>query len=83
MTNTTILKALLKEGKTVRVTFKKRDGSIRKMLCTTNPALIEEKTFSKNSNPNTEVQSVWDLEKAAWRSFRWDSVIIHTESEVA
>lgn len=83
MTNTTILKTLLSEGKTVRVTFKKRDGSIRQMLCTTNPELIEEKTFSKNSNPNTHVQSVWDLEKAAWRSFRWDSVIIHTESEVA
>ena len=29
-------------------------------------------TYFKN---NSEVQAVWDLEKAAWRSFRYDTVM--------
>lgn len=74
------LKQLLTANKTVIVTFTKRDGTERNMLCTTNPELIEVKTFSKNSGGNEVAQSVWDLEKSAWRSFRWDSVISFKEA---
>lgn len=73
----------------VTVTFNKTNGDLRSMLCTTNGDMIFAST-EKNAKPdekpksvkkpgfvrsNTEVMAVWDLEKAGWRSFRWDSVI--------
>jgi len=68
---------LLKE-KVVTVKFKKKDETLRKMICTLSedylPELetIEDKKIKKE-NPN--VLPVWDLEKLAWRSFRVDSVV--------
>ena len=71
---------LLKE-KVVTVKFKKKDDSIRKMICTLSEdylpepediAEVQEKK-KKKENPNT--LPVWDLEKLAWRSFRIDSVV--------
>jgi hypothetical protein len=78
MTNKDDLKKLLKE-KVLTVKFKKKDDSIRKMVCTLSSEYlpdneskeIEKKT--KAENPN--VLPVWDLEKLAWRSFRVDSVV--------
>lgn len=75
----TELKNLLSLGRTVSVTFKKLDGTERVMHCTTNPELIGIKTFSRNKAGNEVAQSVWDLEKDAWRSFRWDSVVSYKE----
>lgn len=74
------LTKLLKE-KVVTVTFKKKDDTVRKMICTLSeeylPELEEgtegEVKKSKKENPNT--LPVWDLEKLAWRSFRVDSVV--------
>lgn len=71
---------LLKE-KVVTVKFKKKDESIRKMVCTLSeeylpepePLAEGEVKRTKKDNPNT--LPVWDLEKLAWRSFRVDSVV--------
>jgi hypothetical protein len=63
----------------VTVTFTKKDGSERVMKCTTNenliPQVVEESLTPKREKKlNEEVMSVYDLEAAGWRSFRWDSV---------
>lgn len=71
---------LLKE-KVVTVKFKKKDDSVRKMVCTLSedylpepePLAEGEVKRTKKENPNT--LPVWDLEKLAWRSFRVDSVV--------
>lgn len=83
MTSKEQLINILKE-KVVTVTFKKKDDSIRKMICTlskeylpeTEPVTEEKK--EKKENPNT--LPVWDLEKLAWRSFRVDSVLDYEEN---
>lgn len=74
------LTKLLKE-KVVTVTFKKKDDTVRKMVCTLSeeylpepePPAEGEVKRTKKENPNT--LPVWDLEKLAWRSFRVDSVV--------
>jgi hypothetical protein len=58
------------------ITFMKKDGTERKMLCT----LLENKIPSEKMPKNTgktqseDAIAVFDLEKLNWRSFRWDSV---------
>jgi len=66
-----------------RVTFTKKDGTIRTMLCTLKekylPQKIEETySISKALEANNHLVAVWDLEKKAWRSFRFDSVLEFT-----
>jgi hypothetical protein len=63
------------------VEFQKVNGTQRKMRCTLVeshiPAPTETEKPTKNGEPrkrSNEIISVWDLEKAAWRSFRIDSV---------
>ena len=65
----------------VMVEFTKTNGETRKMLCTLATNLVPAQPVTKTTatpkaprkeNPN--VQAVWDLEKQAWRSFRFDSV---------
>ena len=71
---------LLKE-KVITVKFKKKDDSIRKMICTLSEEYLPEpeniiegqEKRTKKDNPNTI--PVWDLEKLGWRSFRVDSVV--------
>ena len=63
----------------VEVTFTKKDGSERVMKCTTKdeliPQVVEESlTPKREKKTNEEVMSVYDLEAAGWRSFRWDSI---------
>jgi hypothetical protein len=64
----------------LNITFKKVDGSVRTMLCTLQPDKMPEYTPSttpkKKQNENTV--GVWDLEKNAFRSFRYDSLIEYT-----
>lgn len=73
--NRTLLKErLLNES--LRITFTKKDGTERTMLCTLNPKSLfsaEEKTSSRAVS-STSI-AVFDLEKNDWRSFRWDSII--------
>ena len=70
------------------VFFTKKDGTKRRMLCTTKESLIPEKAFGNPKDwnypeslsetaraKNPDIAVIWDLEKDAWRSFRYDSVI--------
>jgi hypothetical protein len=58
----------------VPIKFRKIDGTIRNMKATLADDLISTKTYSKSSGPE-HVQCVWDVDKGAWRSFRWDSLL--------
>jgi hypothetical protein len=69
----------LHSGKTI-VAFTKANGEKREMLCTLRPDMIPEQPITEAKvdkvprKENPDVQAVWDLEKQAWRSFRFDSV---------
>lgn len=72
-----IVKCLL-TGPTV-VLFEKKDGSIRKMLCTLNPKLLppsKEMIQDKSRNPDRSNAAIaaYDLEKKGWRSFLVENV---------
>ena len=58
---------------------KKKDESIRKMICTLSdeylPENKDEQENKKIKTENPNVIPVWDLEKLDWRSFRVDSVV--------
>ena len=60
----------------VEVTFFKKDGTLRVMKCTRRPdiAVPHEKTTDRVKEVNEEVCPVWDIDKGAWRSFRYDAV---------
>lgn len=67
--------SLLKERE-VKVTFIKKDGSERNMLCTLMEGTIipyEKKSDTVKVRSN-ESLSVWDVEQQGWRSFRFDSI---------
>ena len=65
----------LTEGK-LNVTFTKKNGEERTMLCTLMSEFLPEtkETEKKDQKVNEEVLAVWDLDKDAWRSFRLDSI---------
>ena len=67
------LKYQLQNG-VAEVVFTKADGSERKMLCTLQDKYIAIKPTSEREK-NNDVLSVWDIDKGAWRSFRYDRVI--------
>lgn len=60
----------------VTVTFKKKDGTDRKMICTLKPDLVKEyeKKTDRTKSVNEETCPVFDLDKQEWRSFRYDSI---------
>lgn len=66
---------LLRSGNT-KVTFVKKDGTEREMLCTLKENLIPEEMKPKGTGKekNDDVLAVFDVEKQEWRSFRYDSV---------
>jgi hypothetical protein len=70
----------LKSG-VVLVVFRKKDGTERRMECTTSLQLIPSTKHPTGAGAvrkqNDEVQKVFDLEKQEWRSFRKDSLISH------
>ena len=61
------------------VKFTKSNGELREMKCTLNEAYLPDPEPDAKEKParkvNPEVQAVWDIEKKAWRSFRWDSIV--------
>lgn len=69
------LHGLLKSQE-VTISFTKKDGTERKMLCTLVENKIPSKKLPKNSgkSKSDDALAVFDIEKDAWRSFRWDSV---------
>lgn len=67
----------------VTVSFTKVNGERRDMRCTLNEAHLpprEENNKSQTRKENPAVQSVWDVDKQAWRSFRWENVIDNDDS---
>ena len=60
----------------VTITFTKKDGTEREMLCTLKIDNIPSEKAPKNSGKaqSDESIAVFDLDKQDWRSFRWDSV---------
>ncbi len=58
------------------VTFIKTDGTERTMVCTLQQGAFEApaKKTERTKSPSDEQCSVWDTEKQAWRSFRYDSI---------
>lgn len=60
----------------VVVTFKKVDGTVRKMRATTDTSrfIYESKTTGERKRNDT-VTVLWDMDKGQWRSMRNDSLI--------
>lgn len=69
------LLVLLRE-RPVSITFLKKDGTERSMLCTLSESEIPKEKMPKGveRNKSEEALPVFDLDKQEWRSFRWDSV---------
>ena len=69
------VQSLLKSQE-VKISFTKKDGTERKMLCTLVENKIPNEKLPKNSgkSKSNDALAVFDIEKDAWRSFRWDSV---------
>jgi len=62
------LSELLRNGK-LEVSFIKKDGSNRVMMCS-----LEEKYLPPMMD-NPDVLSVWDIDNNGWRSFRINSIV--------
>jgi len=61
----------------VTVGFTKTNGETRQMRCTLRSDMIPPAPTVEGKTPkkeNPDVQAVWDLDKGAWRSFRFDSL---------
>jgi len=69
------LKSVLREQKVI-IEFVKKDGSVRKMVCTLSESKIPAEKSPKGSGKtqNDQVLAVYDVENDGWRSFRWDSI---------
>jgi hypothetical protein len=73
-----VLQNLRTNEQGIRIVFTKKDGTERAMLCTLSETKIPQdkqpKTQTTSSQTAGSALRVFDLEKAEWRSFRWDSV---------
>jgi len=78
------LKILLSED-ILLVTFTKKNGDLREMYCTLQDEFVPDhkKYFAENESSkrgapsgaeSPQVVTVYDMEKADWRSFRMDSI---------
>ena len=67
--------SLLRENP-VEILFTKKDGSDRLMKCTLQESKIPSENAPKGAEraKSEDSVAVYDLEKSAWRSFRWDSI---------
>ena len=78
------IKKMLHEG-ILNIRFIKKDGSERAMRCTLKADHLPEQTdieeYVQKKASNPDVLAVWDLDKQAWRSFRYDSVIGFSEEK--
>lgn len=72
-----LLRTRLK-NESLLVTFTKKDGTERTMRCTLNASSIPTESNPKEQSTRSVPSSslaVYDLDKKAWRSFRWDSIL--------
>ena len=69
------MRDMLRTGE-MTVTFTKKDGTERSMLCTLMESGIPTEKAPKTigKTPSDDAIAVFDVEKQAWRSFRFDSV---------
>lgn len=61
----------------VTVTFTKKNGELREMLCTTLKEYLPGEWLDSEKPlvlAETGIVTVWDLEQKGWRSFRFDSI---------
>ena len=67
----------LKNG-VCKVVFTKANGENRVMHATLNEEILppqqDVEEYIQKKKPNPDVLAVWDTDKGAWRSFRWDSL---------
>jgi hypothetical protein len=62
----------------VIVEFTKKNGDLRRMICTRYSAMIPQDAIEDTKrirSKNDRVIVVWDCEKQAWRSFTKESVL--------
>lgn len=61
-----------------KVVFTKVNGEERTMSCTLNedilPEVVKEIEEKAPREKSKDALAVWDTDKGAWRSFRWDSL---------
>lgn len=77
MNNKEIIIEQLKSGPTT-IKFTKVDGTVREMNCTLSEEYLpatQGENLKQSRKENPDVQTVWDIDKGAWRSFRWDSLL--------
>jgi hypothetical protein len=67
----------------LNVIFVKKNGDERRMRCTLHPDFLPKQVDLEEAvqkkTPNADTLAVWDLDKEAWRSFRYDSIIGFSE----
>ena len=73
------------QNEVVQLIFTKSDGTERHMVCTKNIVHIPEEFHPKtdkvvkldeNGNPiETDLITVWDIEKSGWRSFNFSKIV--------
>ena len=69
------LKSKLASG-VAHFVFQKKDSSLREMFATTCAPLIAKHVNGRGeSREKYTTTAVFDVEKGAWRSFRWESLI--------
>lgn len=73
-----VLQLLRTNPQGVSVSFTKKDGTTREMLCTLAESAIpsdkQPKTKTEASDTIGSACAVFDIQKGEWRSFRWESV---------
>ena len=56
--------------------FQKRDGSLKEMFASTNPALCSRHINGRGvSRECYATTAVFDVESGSWKSFRWESIV--------
>ena len=71
-----LIGVLADENKSTRITFKKKDGTVREMRCTRNPAYTPAEFHPKNESVESPTTiRAFDLEKCEWRSFVVENVM--------
>ena len=69
------LKSKLHNG-VAHFVFQKRNGEYREMFATTNRALVQRHIVGTGECRELyATTAVFDVEKGAWRSFRWESIV--------
>lgn len=71
------LNKVFRHNQTLRVIFRKKDGTKRTMICTRQLGMIPTEFHPKSDTPKKDMPwfPVFDLEAGGWRSFRYDSII--------